>query len=80
MDARLKSLGIHKLIVAGMQSEYCILNTCKGAHQLGFQVTLVSDAHSTYPSKTESAAEIRDRVNEELKGIVKLWRIEDLHP
>lgn len=76
---RLKSKGITKLIVAGMQSELCIQHTCLGAHEMGFKVTLVQDAHSTYSSESETALDIRNRVNEELKDIVALWRLEDIY-
>ncbi|MBO9666731.1 MAG: isochorismatase family protein [Bdellovibrio sp.] len=77
---RLRSKGIQKLIIAGMQSELCIASTCQAAVAEGFGVTLVADAHTTYDSETESAPEIIARVNKELKEIATLWRIEEIHP
>lgn len=74
----LKKKGIQKLIIAGLQSEYCINATCRKAAELGYGVTLVSDTHSTYDSKTETAQQIKNRVNAELKDIVTLWRVSDL--
>ena len=79
LGARLKSRGISKLIVAGMQSELCVQSTCLSASEMGFKVTLVEDAHSTYPSESETAMDIRNRVNAELKDIVALWRLEDIY-
>ncbi|MFM6927415.1 MAG: isochorismatase family protein [Bdellovibrio sp.] len=79
LGARLKARGINKLIVAGMYSELCIHRTCLGAHELGFKVTLVQDAHTTYPSESETALDIRNRVNAELKDVVALWRLEDIY-
>jgi streptothricin hydrolase len=75
---RLRRQGVQKLIIAGLQSEYCIAASCRMAHELGFGVTLVSDAHSTYDQAGESAADIRERINRELKAIVTLWRIEEV--
>ncbi|UYL07375.1 cysteine hydrolase [Bdellovibrio sp. SKB1291214] len=74
----LKKKGIQKLIIAGLQSEFCIEATCRKAADLGYGVTLVSDTHSTYASNGETAEQIKDRVNKSLKDIVTLWRVSDL--
>ena len=39
--------GIYKLIITGMATDYCVNATSRRAVQLGYDVTLVSDAHST---------------------------------
>jgi len=44
----LDSQGIQKLFIAGMQTEICIDATCRRAASLGYDVTLVKDAHSTF--------------------------------
>ncbi len=41
-----------------MQSNYCIDATTRHAVQEGFNVTLVSDAHSTFPFTDELASAI----------------------
>nr|WP_217499655.1 cysteine hydrolase family protein [Curtobacterium flaccumfaciens] len=43
----LDSLGVEHLVVAGAQSDYCIRTTTQAAAARGFDVTLVSDAHTT---------------------------------
>jgi nicotinamidase-related amidase len=43
----LESLGVGSLIVAGAQSDCCIRATSQGALSRGYDVTLVSDAHTT---------------------------------
>ncbi len=43
----LEKRGIRHLIVVGCKSEVCIDATCRRATNLGYNVTLVSDAHST---------------------------------
>jgi nicotinamidase-related amidase len=39
--------GVGRLVVAGAQSDACILSTIHGAFTRGYDVTLVSDAHTT---------------------------------
>ncbi|MEM7132008.1 MAG: cysteine hydrolase family protein [Chloroflexota bacterium] len=55
----LSSLGITHLVIAGMQTEVCINATTRQAIELGYDVTLVTDAHSTFDFEDEekSAAE-----------------------
>lgn len=43
LDAR----RVETLVVAGLQTEYCIDTTCRRAISDGFNVVLVSDAHTT---------------------------------
>ncbi len=57
-DAKLKARGIDHLIVTGMQSEYCVDSAVRGAHERGYKVTLVSDAHSTGDTKVAKAKDI----------------------
>jgi nicotinamidase-related amidase len=47
LQQKLESLGIHKLIITGMQTDECVNATSRGALQRGYDVTLVSDAHTT---------------------------------
>ena len=44
----LAARGVGRVVLAGMQTEYCIDTTCRRAFSLGYQVALASDAHSTY--------------------------------
>lgn len=43
----LHSLGATRLVVAGAQSDFCVRTTTQRAAALGYDVTLVSDAHTT---------------------------------
>jgi len=60
----LESRGIQKLIIAGMQTDYCINATSRRAVQLGYDVTLVSDAHTT--ADGETAQQVIDQYNHDL--------------
>jgi len=43
----LESMAVTRLVVAGAQSDYCIRTTTQAAAVRGFDVTLVSDCHTT---------------------------------
>jgi nicotinamidase-related amidase len=47
LDDVLTGLGVTRLVVAGAQSDYCIRTTTQSAAARGYDVTLVSDAHTT---------------------------------
>ncbi|QLY26360.1 cysteine hydrolase family protein [Bdellovibrio sp. KM01] len=78
LHSTLKKKGIHKLIIAGLQSEYCIDATCRKACELGYGVTLVSDTHSTYPSHEGTAEQIIRRVNAGLGDLISLWAVSEI--
>lgn len=62
LETRLHSLleerDIERLVVVGLQSEYCVDTTCRRAASLGYKVTLVSDAHTTFDSTLLEAEQI----------------------
>jgi nicotinamidase-related amidase len=59
----LVSLGTTSLIITGAQTDYCVNATSNAGAELGYDVTLVSDAHTTEDSETASASEIIDDKN-----------------
>jgi nicotinamidase-related amidase len=58
LDEKLKSLGVTDLVVAGLQTDFCIDTACRVAHSLGYKVTLAEDAHSTFDSALLPAEKI----------------------
>lgn len=60
----LESRGIGRLVLAGMQTEYCVDTTCRRAFSLGYDVTLAADAHGTWDSGHLSAAQVISHHNE----------------
>jgi len=54
----LRSKGISSLVVAGVQTEFCVDTACRRAFSLGYQVTLVEDGHTTWDTKVLSAPQI----------------------
>lgn len=59
----LEKLGIEKLIIAGMQSEFCIDTTTRRALSMGYANILVKDAHSTFSTKILPAEKIIEHHN-----------------
>jgi nicotinamidase-related amidase len=58
LEATLRELGVEELVVCGLQTELCVDSTVRHAIALGFAVTLVADAHSTFDSEVLTAAQI----------------------
>ena len=48
LEEQLKKLGADRLVICGLQTELCIDTTTRRAFSLGYDVTLVADAHSTW--------------------------------
>jgi nicotinamidase-related amidase len=63
LQQELEALGSKKLIIAGIQTEYCVDTTCRRACSLGYDVTLVKDAHSTWHTEQLTAPQIIDHHN-----------------
>jgi len=68
LDARLRARGVTRLVIAGMQTEYCIDTNCRAAHGLGYEVVLVKDGHTTFDTPVLSAAQIVAHHNRTLNG------------
>ncbi|MBN2146547.1 MAG: cysteine hydrolase [Anaerolineales bacterium] len=51
LDEILKSRHITHLVITGLVTHGCVKATTLGARQLGYQATLVTDAHSSYSKK-----------------------------
>jgi len=60
--AHLKEIGAEKLVIVGMQTHMCLEAATRAAHDLGFEVTVVSDACATrdltYGDRTVPAADV----------------------
>jgi nicotinamidase-related amidase len=64
----LEARGINRLVLTGMQTEYCVDTTCRRAFGLGYDVTLVKDAHGTWDTDRLTATQIVAHHNEVLGG------------
>ncbi|MFN8549732.1 MAG: isochorismatase family protein [Candidatus Eisenbacteria bacterium] len=64
--------GIGRVVLVGVQSEYCVDASARGGVALGFEICLVSDGHSTISGETQTAAQIIEATNRELEALVDL--------
>ncbi len=78
LKADLDALHVSRVVVVGLLTKNCVQATCYGAHDLGYDVTLVQDGHSNY---SEHAREIIEEENEMLRreGIVHLQRAAEVN-
>ncbi len=63
LKAELTARGIEALVVAGIQTDYCVDTTCRRAASEGYTVTLIGDAHSTWDASGLTAQQIIDHHN-----------------
>jgi nicotinamidase-related amidase len=59
LETLLNAEGVSDLAVTGLQTEFCVDATCRAAVSRGFNVTLVSDGHTTGDAVTDAATTIR---------------------
>ena len=63
LQVQLETLGTKSLIITGAQTDYCVNATSNAGVELGYQVTLVSDAHTTEDSDSKTANDLIDEKN-----------------
>ncbi len=54
----LQARNVGRLVIAGLQSDYCVDTTCRRAASLGYDAVLVSDAHTTFSHEFLTAEQI----------------------
>ena len=69
LHAVLKARSVTRLVVCGLQTEFCVDTTTRRALALGYPVALVSDGHSTLDNGVLSAAQITAHHNVTLANI-----------
>jgi nicotinamidase-related amidase len=62
----LRQRGVDRVVIAGMQSDFCVRATGLGALGLGFGVVLPHGAHATYDGGSTAAADVSAEVEREL--------------
>jgi len=66
LNAHLQAIGINRLVIAGMQTDYCINATSRRAADLGYRPILAADAHTTFDEGDQTAEQIIVRHNRDL--------------
>ncbi|MCK9861075.1 cysteine hydrolase family protein [Paenibacillus sp. ATY16] len=72
LQEELTTRGINKLVLSGLQTDCCIDATSRRAVELGYDVTVVKDAHSTCGQGSRTAAQIVDEYNQSFAERVNL--------
>jgi nicotinamidase-related amidase len=58
LQALLQRHGVTRLVICGLQTDFCVDTTVRRALGLGYEVVLVGDAHSTIDNGVLTAAQI----------------------
>ena len=69
LEAVLQRLGVDRLVICGMHSEFCVDTTARRALALGLPVVLVSDAHTSAGNSAISAQQVIAHHNATLTNI-----------
>jgi nicotinamidase-related amidase len=78
LQDELVARGVTKLVLAGLQTDYCIDATSRRAHQLGYETIVAEDAHSTYDQGNVTAAQIINQYNEQFSTFAKTQSSADI--
>jgi nicotinamidase-related amidase len=78
LNEELERRGIEKLVIAGMQTELCVFETSRRAAQLGYEVIVVEDGHTTFDFEEMTASEAIDKYNGELEVVAIVMKAADI--
>ena len=79
LDEQLTRLGATRLVVCGLQSEFCVDSTCRTGYFRGYQIVLVEDGHTTAAAGGLSGAQIAEHHNRTLgRAYVTLARASEV--
>jgi len=56
--AHLQAAGIDHLVICGAQTQYCVESTIRNAVTLGYRLTAIEDAHTTFDTEILTAPQI----------------------
>ena len=72
LKEELEKMGIDSLVITGAQTDMCVNATSNDAAEKGYAVTLVSDAHTTVDTPSQSAQQIIDEKNSQFASLGKV--------
>ncbi|ALC87746.1 isochorismatase [Bacillus sp. FJAT-22090] len=78
LQEELQKQQIEHLVLVGIQSEICVDTTCRNAYSLGYDITLVTDAHSTWDSEELTAQQIINHHNQVLRWFADTKETKDV--
>ena len=63
---------IGRIVVAGLQTQFCVDTACRVARTLGYEVVLAADAHTTFDTPILTAPQIIAHHNRTLRGFAAI--------
>lgn len=72
LDMLLQAVDVRELVIAGVRSEADVHDTCRRADDLGYQVTLATDGHSTFDDGRVKAASLVATVNRAIGDVMRV--------
>lgn len=69
LQIQLRETGVNRLVICGMQTDFCIDTTCRRAASMGYNVQLAADAHSTFDHEYLPAEKIIAHHNRVLRNL-----------
>ncbi|UOQ44333.1 cysteine hydrolase [Halobacillus salinarum] len=85
LQKTLEDMEVTHVYIGGAQTDYCVDSTCRGAFDLGYHVTLITDGHTTNDAEHLSAPHIIEHTQKTLnnfwgpQGSISLKSSERLH-
>ena len=71
LNERLRALGIKRLLIGGLATDYCVLNTVRDAIRLGYEVLLLDDASRAVNVKPDDGAKaIKEMIDLGAKPVI----------
>ena len=78
LKENLDALGTKSLIITGAQTNYCINATSNAGVEMGYQVTVVSDAHTTEDSDSEKALDLIEAKNKSFSQVGQVLKTSEV--
>lgn len=78
LQKHLEERVIERLVIAGMQTEMCVETSTRRAIELGYEVVLVEDGHSTFDFDDMKAVDEIRRVNAEFGKLAQVVLAKDV--
>jgi nicotinamidase-related amidase len=74
----LQRMGIDSLVITGAQTDMCVNATSNDAAEMGYDVTLASDSHTTVDTPSQTAQQIIDEKNSQFEKLGKVLPAESI--
>jgi nicotinamidase-related amidase len=77
LDETLPRLGVGHLFISGAQTDYCVRYTWHAALELGYDITLVEDAHTTSDGAGHSGTLTAEKIVDEMNRSFQNYHLPD---